>query len=1067
MTQLHNPRPHGSTLEAFLVVRDPVQREDARVADDISVSSESKSINIISKEGDRQFGFKYVLDQDRSHREIVDKALNSHYSAAIPSVLERLLGGENVTLMFLGSTTSQKRELFEQVVPLVCETLAGQLQAAGKRVGQNNGSLRYICAAQHIEVIEEIVQDLLKSDNRDLQIRIDPVRGVTVTGCTYGGPFTDIKELVGVFKRGTSARSSGQLDFGPASQFASCIFSVDITQVITVQGQIPMIRKSKLQFVEVPSTEILVAEGNGSGQQLSLQLKRSLVQFRNVIRSLSAGGDAADYANYDSSKLMQLLRDGLGGNAHTVAFPCVVKGSAQESMETLDLSEAMQRIQSYPVQQVQTVQGLLRRMRVNLSTKEDRIKDLVEGGGQSKQDEERISTLESNLEGMQEQAVRDKMAILKLREDNRAVFNKLQEFRKKYNELVGNKAKLQEVLIAAEQEKLKISKALVDLQIENNELVERSENDKYELVTKLLNAENEIMESERKEQKKMSNVDELKSKIIKLTKEKKDLAMEFITLKTNYMNVTKDLNKELSKNEELGVELLTLVNQKNAMESEQNAISLERDQLKKEHVKLTHEMSLMQGAMRDIEDKLNNEQELSERLRADKLRADMELSRLAIEAEKDKVVMDRNLTGIQRDRDTETMTLRKASEQEQKRFAEQKLAMQGKLKEYETSVRKLERAGVDMQKDQGQRMQEENRLKAENAALEHRIKSLTDNYRSKLLEYLNENNNADGEGEEQRKTMMADLTSNYQRAEEKRNREIKQLRKTAYELTYQKRTIFKEYMDMRHRCSDLDPKNAYALPPVPDEEQFTMTQSAQEQDWEQQITAAREKLRLTQQELNSANEKNVESAETFRKIIRNLEKQNADLNGDVKIMRQQREHLQKELELMAAAGGGGGQGGQNAVATMEQTRAIKQQQAMMETLMTQMQEIKSGGGAQQPSGGPSRVIEKEVADPKVVAENEKLKNQVSSLKEQLASASSGGGPAPSSSGGDGADSAELDRLKAENKSMKEQLAAKFEKFAGNYSDDPDKKMAELMTRNAVLETELENYQKYMKATTKK
>ena len=112
-----------------------------------------------------------------------------------------------------------------------------------------------------------------------------------------------------------------------------------------------------------------------------------------------------------------------------------------------------------------------------------------------------------------------------------------------------------------------------------------------------------------------------------------------------------------------------------------------------------------------------------------------------------------------------------------------------------------------------------------------------------------------------------------------------------------------------------------------------------------------------------------------------------------------------------------------------------------------------------------RIVEKEVADPKVVAENESLKSQVSSLKEQLASASSGGAPAPASSGGD--DSAEMDRIKAENKSMKEQLSAKFEKFAGNYSDDPDKKMAELMTRNAVLETELENYQKYMKATTKK
>ena len=133
---------------------------------------------------------------------------------------------------------------------------------------------------------------------------------MNVTGCTYGGPFTDIKELVGVFKRGTSARSSGQLDFGPSSQFAACLFSLDLTQIITYQGQPPIVIKSRLQFCEIPSTEILVAEGSGGGQQLSLQLKRSLVQFRNVVRSLSAGGDAPDYANYDSSKLMQLLRDG-------------------------------------------------------------------------------------------------------------------------------------------------------------------------------------------------------------------------------------------------------------------------------------------------------------------------------------------------------------------------------------------------------------------------------------------------------------------------------------------------------------------------------------------------------------------------------------------------------------------------------------------------------------------------------------------------------------------------------------------------------------------------------------
>merc|ERR1719506_2121291 len=96
-------------------------------------------------------------------------------------------------------------------------------------------------------------------------------------------------------------------------------------------------------------------------------------------------------------------------------------------MEALDLSENMQRVQSFPVEQVECMQGLLRRFRVDIRTRDDRIRDLVEGGGQSKQDEERIGQLEEGMEGMQESAVRDKMQILKLQESNRLVFTKMQE----------------------------------------------------------------------------------------------------------------------------------------------------------------------------------------------------------------------------------------------------------------------------------------------------------------------------------------------------------------------------------------------------------------------------------------------------------------------------------------------------------------------------------------------------------------------------------------------------------------------------------------------------------------
>jgi hypothetical protein len=63
--------------------------------------------------------------------------------------------------------------------------------------------------------------------------------------------------------------------------------------------------------------------------------------------------------------------------------------------------------------------------------------------------------------------------------------------------------------------------------------------------------------------------------------------------------------------------------------------------------------------------------------------------------------------------------------------------------------------------------------------------------------------------------------------------------------------------------------------------------------------------------------------------------------------------------------------------------------------------------------------------------------------------------------------AELERLQHENASLKQQVVARFdETYAGNYDEDPHRRLAQLMTRNAILETELENYQKYMRTVTK-
>lgn len=71
----------------------------------------------------------------------------------------------------------------------------------------------------------------------------------------------------------------------------------------------------------------------------------------------------------------------------------------------------------------------------------------------------------------------------------------------KFNEIVKSKADLQSELIKSEEEKLKISKALIELQIENTKYQEIIQNEKFDTNSKLLHAENDVLESNLKEER--------------------------------------------------------------------------------------------------------------------------------------------------------------------------------------------------------------------------------------------------------------------------------------------------------------------------------------------------------------------------------------------------------------------------------------------------------------------------------------------------------------------------------------------------------------------------------------
>ena len=315
---------------------------------------------------------------------------------------------------------------------------------------------------------------------------------------------------------------------------------------------------------------------------------------------------------------------------------------------------------------------------------------------------------------------------------------------------------------------------------------------------------------------------------------------------------------------------------------------------------MRQEIAEVQSANRETENRLRMEQERTQKLTSEKAKTEMALERNRVDFEKRGVLLEKSVSDLQRERDSELLNIRKGGETEQKRYEEKQMKLTKNLGDLETRLRQTHRKLMESEKNLSKALQDNSALDTAKNALEVRVKSMTDNYRSKLLEYLSENR-SEGQGEQQRQSIVNEMTQTFKVNEERMNRQLSEARREGHNLMLQNRAIYSQYKELRNRLEDIDPTNRSQLPPEPSREQFVATLSEREQEYEHQLNQLRERLRQQTIELTSSKEKGVESAETFRKMLKGVEKQNADLNGDNKLLKQQKEHLEKELEIMASS----------------------------------------------------------------------------------------------------------------------------------------------------------------------
>ncbi|XP_063270962.1 coiled-coil domain-containing protein 78 isoform X2 [Prinia subflava] len=249
--------------------------------------------------------------------------------------------------------------------------------------------------------------------------------------------------------------------------------------------------------------------------------------------------------------------------------------------------------------------------------------------------------------------------------------------------LLGSQTDLPARVVLSEEEKLKMSKDLVDLQIETNKMKEHYETENFKLKNMMQALESRVQELELGSARVTGERDSLRERLRALESGRQELAEEFIILKSNYLALGRELDQEVMRNEELTQELLSLAKESIHPPGLAHQSSPELGRGRAEG----HPHSAQRGKL------LGNQDHIK------------------VELEK----------------------LKKTHDEQQQKLEERVLALGKELQEAKGAAgHRLAEQSAVLLTSQGQ-LQE---VEAENSRLQLRLKELNEEYRSRLARYL-------------------------------------------------------------------------------------------------------------------------------------------------------------------------------------------------------------------------------------------------------------------------------------------------------------------------------------------
>eukprot|EP00762_Andalucia_godoyi_P002903 ANDGO_04084.mRNA.1 hypothetical protein AMSG_08035 len=466
---------------------------------DVTIVSEGKDVVV----GPDRFGHvSSIVDASIDDAVVLDRLFRDP--------IRRFLDGYSVVCIHLNH--SQSKSLFRVTsgIPLfssVCQLILSRLQSSAASAA---GIQVQLC-----ELVDERWRDLVSTERVSMQDDAD--------NQSYFIPASRVNLTVDVV-------GALQDTFSRSSPLESSPFAISVA-VFETKGITPTSTCNKLVIVEVPSWERVVGDLHALRVTVGNLASQSAISLTRLLT-------ATDWRDMSlirsSSQLAQMMCFFLPiSHVHCLlSVPSNITPSVGAKLLSITHGAAVSW-KSFPIPITLVVAAALSLFRKDVKMFSNFSNASTSASSQEGADilnQQRMHELEGRL-------IKINLERSKLAEENDKILKRMEDFKGKLAKLVEEKNRLSTDLISAEEEKLQLSKSLIDLKMQAGNTTQAFEAEKYDLLTRMIELENSKTESIAKCRELEEEIQKCRRELTEKDDDFRALSMEFVIVKQNFQEL--------------------------------------------------------------------------------------------------------------------------------------------------------------------------------------------------------------------------------------------------------------------------------------------------------------------------------------------------------------------------------------------------------------------------------------------------------------------------------------------------------------------------------------------------